>query len=92
MAGFNTPAPQFLAAGLLALTIASFLRGGRRWLAYIAFLLASFGAAISFIFWRGTSNIPNWSFEIMIITNTVTALLLFFTLWRAKPQQVNSTL
>lgn len=89
MAGFHTPAPLMLGIGVLNLIVALLLRGGRRWLAYIAFLLTSFGAAIAYAYWGGNAELPHWAWLGASIASALSALTLFVIIWRNKPIPVD---
>lgn len=80
---WNGRTQAFLIFGLFFILLGWFLRGRRRWLAYIAYILSLLALLVTFIA-MGTSAIGAWWWVLIMILQALAIFSLFRILWVPK--------
>lgn len=80
---WNGRTQGFLIFGLFFLVMGLFLRGRRRWLAYIAYILTLIAMLVTLVA-MGTSPIGIWWWAVIMILQVLAVLNLFRILWAPK--------
>ncbi len=75
-----------IVVGLLYLAFAVGLSQGKRWLAYLVFLLTLAGISLAIGHSFGTSPVPTWVWWAIVVVDLFAATALFVALWRS-PQR-----
>lgn len=81
---FGELTPIMMIIGVLYLVLAYLLQAGRRWIAYIVFPMASFGAVAAYMVYGGTLQIIDLLYLGILAANLGCALVLFYLIWRKK--------
>lgn len=80
---WNGRTQGFLIFGLIFLIMGLFLRGRRRWLAYIAYFLTLIAMLVTLVA-MGTSSIGAWWWALIMIFQVLAVYKLFRILWAPK--------
>jgi len=83
--GWDVRTKSFLFLGVILLAIGLLLRGRRRWLAYVAYVLILISMLVTLI-GMGTSSIGAWWWVIIMILQVLGVYHLFRLLWAPKTE------
>ncbi len=83
--GWSARTQGFLVFGLFFLVLGLLLRGRRRWLAYIAYVLTLIAMLVTLIA-MGTSSIGAWWWMLIMILQVIGVFHLFRLLWAPKTE------
>lgn len=80
---WNGRTQAFVILGLFFILLGWFLRGRRRWLAYIAYVLTLLALLVTFVA-MGTSSIGAWWWVLVMLLQALSIFSLFKILWAPK--------
>ena len=86
ISGFSGDAVPLLIAGVVYAAFAYGLYQGRRWLAYVVFLVLLMGTSVAVSGIWASGDVPGWLFGGIAVANLLAVAALFGALWKSAPQ------
>jgi len=86
ISGFSTLVGPLLVFGVVLAGLAFAVLQGRRWAAYLAFIVALMGLSFAAGNIWSLGAVPAWVFQGILATNVLAVLALFGALWRTIEQ------
>ena len=85
--GLNAGSAMMFGIGIVYVLMAIGLRRNLRWVAWLTFLVMTFGAVAAYIVSGGGSTLHNGWFLTIAIVDLAAAIVLFVCLWRSGHQR-----